>query len=664
MPASRLEGYRFSEPLPIVVIPLQGFLYIRVRQTISLSVEPAGQHRLIDAVIAINEAPTLAGAFQVLADTALALLGSDALGVVVWDDDLAVGEIVAGAGPATSWIGQHIPSDPLVLASLSTGEPYAGPPVLDGLVGEIAAAGAAMATNVRVPLLTESCRATFHASWNSPLESADATEAAHLLHTLTRLTTLAERTLRQREHDQLENVLSGVGDGVVLRSGGQTIVNHAARAILALPEGQEFRSALFDPRALDGTPFDPHPDDQPGQKTIDTGVGGRFTIRATALDGRELVLEGGVSPVGTGSVIVFRDVTDEHLRHQLNQETLNALFDAIPMAISVADSQTHQIVAVNRAFCELVGRPAGEVVGAQPPYPWWGEDEAELDIGFVPGTSIDRVYRRPDGRPTPVHKSVHAIPGDDGQPALILAVIEDLAEERRVQQQLVQSGKLAAIGELAAGVAHEINNPLFAILGLTEFLLKEAETGSKAASRLELIQQTGLEIKEIVRALLDFARENAEERHVVSLEEVVRSTVDLIRRTNAHKGIELVDDYEDADVLVNASPNQLKQIFLNLIANARQAMPEGGTVSIVVRREGSLAVATVTDDGPGIEPAVANRIFEPFFTTKRLTGGTGLGLSVSLGIAEGHGGRLTVASEEGSGAAFTLCLPIADTEAV
>jgi two-component system, NtrC family, sensor kinase len=229
-----------------------------------------------------------------------------------------------------------------------------------------------------------------------------------------------------------------------------------------------------------------------------------------------------------------------------------------------------------------------------------------------------------------------------------------------MQQQLVQSGKLAAIGELAAGVAHEINNPLFAILGLTEFLLKESEEGSKAHTRLELIQQTGLEIKEIVRALLDFARENAEERHDVSLEDVVRSTVDLVRRTNAHKGVELVDDYDGSDVCVNASPNQLKQIFLNLIANARQAMPAGGTVSVDVRRVGDLAIATVSDDGPGIEPALVERIFEPFFTTKRVTGGTGLGLSVSLGIAEAHGGQLTVTTEPGRGATFTLCLPIAE----
>ncbi len=629
-----------------------------MRQTITLPPEPAAQHRLIDAVIAVNEAPTLAGAFQVLAETGLELLGADELWVVVWNDELTVGEVTASAG-RDGWVGEQIPSDAQLLESMATGEPYAGTPVLEGLPPALAARFAGIATIVRVPLLTESCRATFHAAWNQPLSGHAASDSALVLHTLTRLTTLAERTLREREQDRLENVLDGVGDGVVLTSGDHATVNAAARAILSIPEGVEFRTAMFDPRELDGTPFDVSPDHMPGHETIKSGQGGRFTIRATALDGRELVLDGSVATAGTGAVIVFRDVTAEHLRNQLNQQTLNALFDAIPTAISVAHPETHQIVAVNRAFCELVGRPVDEIVGLRPPFPWWGTDEEQFVRGFVPGASVDRIYRRPDGRPSPAHLSVHAIPGDDGEPALILALIEDLAEERRMQQQLVQSGKLAAIGELAAGVAHEINNPLFAILGLTEFLLKESEDGSKAHTRLELIQQTGLEIKEIVRALLDFARENAEERHVVSLEDVVRSTVDLVRRTNAHKGVELIDAYEGSEVLVNASPNQLKQIFLNLIANARQAMPDGGTVSVDVRRSGDLAIATVTDDGPGMEPAVAERIFEPFFTTKRLTGGTGLGLSVSLGIAEAHGGRLTVSSERGEGAVFTLCLPIA-----
>jgi PAS domain S-box-containing protein len=631
-----------------------------LQHTITLPAHPPGDHELIDAVLAVNEAPTLVEAFQVLSETGLALLGSDHLWVVVWNDELTAGEVAAAAGAAKDWLGDSIPANEPLISSLTTGEPYAGPPILDGFPPELAAKMSDISTVVRVPLLTESCHATFHAAWNLPLSGADATEAALLLHTLTRLTTLAERTLREREQDQLANVLNGVADGVVLTSGSKSSINAAARAILAVPKGVELRTAMLNPRAMDGTPYDLGPGLLPGEASMASGESGRFTLRATALDGRELVLDGSVSPAGSGVVIVFRDVTADHLRNQLNQQTLNALFDAIPTAISVAKPDTHEIITVNRAFCELVGRPAGEIVGLRPPFPWWGdEDEAVFAGGFDPGTSVDRIYRLPDGRPAPAHLTVHSVPGDNGEPALILALLKDMAEERRMQQQLVQSGKLAAIGELAAGVAHEINNPLFAILGLTEFLLKESEEGSKAHTRLELIQQTGLEIKEIVRALLDFARENAEERHDVPLEDVVRSTVDLVRRTNAHKGVELVDDYDGSDVCVNASPNQLKQIFLNLIANARQAMPAGGVVTVDVRRSGDLAIATVSDNGPGIEPAIAERIFEPFFTTKRITGGTGLGLSVSLGIAEGHGGRLTVASEPGHGATFTLCLPVA-----
>jgi signal transduction histidine kinase len=142
----------------------------------------------------------------------------------------------------------------------------------------------------------------------------------------------------------------------------------------------------------------------------------------------------------------------------------------------------------------------------------------------------------------------------------------------------------------------------------------------------------------------------------------VRSTIDLVRRTNAHKGVELIDSYDGSGVLVNGSANQLKQIILNLIANARQALPDGGTVRVDVRGDGDCAVASVVDDGPGIEPVVLERIFEPFFTTKRATGGTGLGLSVSLGIAEAHGGTITAESERGRGATFTLRLPRAEAE--
>jgi two-component system NtrC family sensor kinase len=455
----------------------------------------------------------------------------------------------------------------------------------------------------------------------------------------------------------LARVLDRVEDAVILHTDGQATLNEAARELLAVPKELEYHPSLVRPRALDGSAIDLDPQDPYGDSAPEGGAS--FRVRVTALDGRELVIDGTLSPLPNGSVYVFRDVTSEHERNQLNQQTLNALFDTLPVAISVADPETHELRAVNRAFAELVGLPVEAIVGLRPPFPWW-DDHDTSERAFAAGTKLERVYRRPDGRPRPVELSIHDVRDDKGDVVLELGVTTDVSDERRLQQQLVQSGKLAAIGELAAGVAHEINNPLFAILGLTEFLLKEAAPGSKAHQRLELIQSTGLEIKEIVRALLDFARENADERQVVPLADVVRSTVDLVRRTNAHKGVELVDTYGDEEAPVAGSPNQLKQILLNLIANARQAMPNGGTVHVDVRRDRGAAVVSVADDGPGITPELAPRIFEPFFTTKRATGGTGLGLSVSLGIAEAHGGTLTACSEAGRGATFTLRLPLAE----
>ncbi len=618
---------------------------------------------MIDAAIAVNEAPTLDEAFQVLAETGLALVGADRLTVVVWDDDLGKGVVRAATGAAVGAVGERVPADPDSLEALFTGEPVIGVPRPEGLSPELSQALVGMTTVVRVGLSTESCRATFNASWAEALTPEAAAGAGEAIRTLTQLTSLAERSLREREQTTLSSVLDRVADGVVVTTGRHATANAAARAILAVPDDMEFNSSLFAPRTLEGEPYEVRPDDYPGQRASERGVTARFRLRATALDGRELVLDGSVSPLQDGAVIVFRDVTAEHEREVLNERYLYALFNSMPIALTVGYAKTREFISANQAFLDLVGYDLDEIVGKQPPYPWWDVRE-DSDAGFDPGSVVHRIYRRKDGRPLAVEVASHGIPGDDGEIVLLLGVVTDLSEKRRVEQQLVQSGKLAAIGELAAGVAHEINNPLFAILGLTEFLLKEAEPGSKAQQRLELIQQTGLEIKEIVRALLDFARENAEERHIVALEDVVRSTVDLVRRTNAHKGVELVDEYDGSGALVYASPNQLKQIILNLIANARQAMPNGGTVRVRVRQDGDSVCADVEDDGQGIEPELVQRIFEPFFTTKRSTGGTGLGLSVSLGIAEAHGGTLTAASEPGQGASFSLRLPLANEEEV
>jgi two-component system, NtrC family, sensor kinase len=272
----------------------------------------------------------------------------------------------------------------------------------------------------------------------------------------------------------------------------------------------------------------------------------------------------------------------------------------------------------------------------------------------------ERLLRRKSGELVPAELTKTLICDADGHPTATVVLIADRTERRNFEQRLIQSGKLASIGELAAGVAHEINNPLFAILGLVEFLLMEAEPGTKSHDRLEVIQGTALEIKEIVRALLDFARERSDERSLVSLSDIAAQTVELMRRTSAAKQVEIVERFSDVDVPVEASANQLKQIFVNLISNAKQALKDcGGTITVEVGRDGGCAWAEVRDDGPGIPEHLRSRVFEPFFTTRRDAGGTGLGLSVSLGIAESHGGSLVVDSTAG-GATFRLQVPLAE----
>ena len=396
----------------------------------------------------------------------------------------------------------------------------------------------------------------------------------------------------------------------------------------------------------------------------------RLRLRATRRDGRERVFEASISAIHPaageeeGVVCLFRDVTDDHNENFLTERLLEQLFDALPTAVRVSDPVTREIRSMNRAFLDLVGYEPDELLGLRPPYPWWAHPERfrrddDWSVPFEDGAPLQEVFRHRDGRLIPVELVPFTVFGRGGEPVALVALITDLSDRRRFEQQLVQSGKLATIGELAAGVAHEINNPLFAILGLVEFLLKDAAPGTKARERLELVQQTGLEIKEIVRALLDFARERSDEWEVISLADVVQQTVELVQRTSSDKAIEIVERYDGDSALVEGSPNQLKQILLNLLTNARQAMPEGGTITVDVRRDGSFAAVEVSDTGPGIPEEVLPRIFEPFFTTKRHVSGTGLGLSVSLGLAEAHRGTLTAESPHGAGATFTLRLPYA-----
>lgn len=236
--------------------------------------------------------------------------------------------------------------------------------------------------------------------------------------------------------------------------------------------------------------------------------------------------------------------------------------------------------------------------------------------------------------------------------------MEDL---RQTQAQLVQSAKLAAIGELAANVAHEINNPMTSILGYATLMLDEGVDAATVTEYLKTIQSEALRIRETVRALLDFSRQRDFTTERVDIGQAVKDTLALVRRHAALSNVAVEEKYDPELPLVEVDVPQCKQVFLNLITNALDAMPNGGTLTVAAARDGDFVRLDFGDSGAGVSEANLSKIFDPFFTTKPAVKGTGLGLSVSLGIAQSHGGTIDVRSEVGKGSVFSVKLPIPTT---
>lgn len=254
-------------------------------------------------------------------------------------------------------------------------------------------------------------------------------------------------------------------------------------------------------------------------------------------------------------------------------------------------------------------------------------------------------------------------------------VQEQMEELKKNQsEQLMQSAKLASVGELAVSVAHEINNPLTGILGFTSLLLSEMSPDDPRTRDLKVIESEALRSRQIVRNLLDFSRSHGSKKELVDINEVIRNTLLLIRYQAKTSNYKILESYGSGLPPVQADMDQLKQVFINLIKNAFDAMPNGGLLKIQTsispermvsgNRVGSkeeipqdMIMIQFTDTGMGIHPDHIKNIFDPFFTTKGRQMGTGLGLSISYNIIEKHGGRLEVESEVGKGTTFSVKLP-------
>ena len=235
-----------------------------------------------------------------------------------------------------------------------------------------------------------------------------------------------------------------------------------------------------------------------------------------------------------------------------------------------------------------------------------------------------------------------------------------LAQLQATQQQLIQSEKLAAVGTLIAGVAHELNNPLSNILGRVQ-LLQRAISDDAAEQGLQTVRDECDRAIRIVRNLLLFTREHKPETTLVSVNDTLDEVLELRAYELRVSNIELRKDFQADLPEISADPHQLQQVFLNLVINAEQAMTaahDRGVLSIRTQRVRDVLYVTVADDGPGIPNELVSKIFDPFFTTKEVGAGTGLGLSVCYGIVKEHGGELHVKSEEGKGTTFTIELPL------
>jgi PAS domain S-box-containing protein len=289
--------------------------------------------------------------------------------------------------------------------------------------------------------------------------------------------------------------------------------------------------------------------------------------------------------------------------------------------------------------------------------------------GPLAGPQVELTGRRADGSDLPLELTVARL-GSDNR-AVLTGFVRDITERRALEEQLRQSQKLEAIGRLAGGVAHDFNNILMSIMGAADLLLMQLATDDPARGEVSEIKQSVVRGAGLTHQLLAFSRRQAVRPRIFALGDVVRGMDTMLRRLIGPE-IELEIICDPEPVMVRADSGQTEQVVLNLVVNARDAMPEGGRVTVRVEEvdedgdvattmawsAGRYARLSVSDTGTGIDEQTRARLFEPFFTTKEQGKGTGLGLSIVYGIVKQSGGDIAVVSEPGKGATFRVYLPI------
>ena len=363
----------------------------------------------------------------------------------------------------------------------------------------------------------------------------------------------------------------------------------------------------------------------------------------------------------------------EELRHA--EWRFRTLFRAAPDAVLTVGADG-RICEANECVRDVVGLEPAAAAGRSLAELVAADDRAPLEQALAraladPGAPARLSVRVPrsgegaeDAAPRVVDLAVRRVP--EAEPPLVLVVGRDTTAEREMRARLLETERLAALGELVAGVAHEVNNPLSSISAYSQLLLRDGALDPAQRESVEVIRSETLRASQVVKDLLSFSRRSTPEREPVLLNQVVERTLRLRNYQLSASGVAVDLALAPDQPAVLGDARQLQQVVLNLVTNSIQAMaPEpggpvrGGTLRITTRSAGAQVALEVADTGRGIPAAARQRVFEPFFTTKREGEGTGLGLSVSYGIVAAHGGTIALTHSSATGTTFTVTLPAA-----
>jgi two-component system, NtrC family, sensor kinase len=361
--------------------------------------------------------------------------------------------------------------------------------------------------------------------------------------------------------------------------------------------------------------------------------------------------------------VIFRDLTEQRKLEKKIRESkrnLEAIFDGIQNRLSI-QTPDYQVFRVNRAVIEKYHMAYQELIGRKCYEAYYRRslpcEKCPVAVTIEtkqPTSSIMRISEEE----TTLRISSYPILDEKGHLISIIEYIEDITGEQRLQDQLIQSEKLAGVGVLASGVAHEINNPLSGVIGMAEVAMEE-ENLPEIKGYLKDILNCGMRISEIVKGLRTYSRIAKQgEQSLIDINEVIEESLKMVRLATKTTSIEVVKNFQSVDK-IEANAGEVQQVFTNLITNAFQAMNEkGGALTLSTRSLKDSVEIKVSDSGMGIPQKNINKIFDPFFTTKKIGEGTGLGLNIVYRIVTKYEGTIDVENKEGVGTTFTIKFPI------